>query len=193
MSGEYDWLTLDDDEEILWDGEISQKSMIGTYVVGIPLILLLGLGLLIIVPSYLIVKHTDYVITSKGVYKKTGILSRSVTEIEYEKIQNTAFSAGPVARYFRYGDVDISTAGGSGVEMKLRAVDDPRVSRSASRGSSSAHRGLAARRTRRRRTTMSSTRFWSNSGRSASWSKHAGAMAAGRLTAPDGRTAPDDR
>jgi uncharacterized membrane protein YdbT with pleckstrin-like domain len=99
--------------------------MIGTYVVGIPLILLLGLGLLIIVPSYLIVKHTDYVITSKGVYKKTGILSRSVTEIEYEKIQNTAFSAGPVARYFGYGDVDISTAGGSGVEMKLRAVDDP--------------------------------------------------------------------
>jgi len=70
MSGEYDWLTLDDDEEILWDGEISQKSMIGTYVVGIPLILLLGLGLLIIVPSYLIVKHTDYVITSKGVYKR---------------------------------------------------------------------------------------------------------------------------
>ncbi|MCU4800949.1 PH domain-containing protein [Halobacteria archaeon HArc-gm2] len=125
MSGKYDWLTLDDDEEILWEGKISQKSMIGTYVVGVPLILLLGLGLLIIVPSYLIVKHTDYVITSKGVYKKTGILSRSVTEIEYEKIQNTAFSAGPVARYFGYGDVDISTAGGSGVEMKLRAVEDP--------------------------------------------------------------------
>jgi len=125
MSEEYDWLTLDDDEEILWEGKISQKSMIGTYVVGVPLILLLGLGLLIIVPSYLIVKHTDYVITSKGVYKKTGILSRSVTEIEYEKIQNTAFSAGPVARYFGYGDVDISTAGGSGVEMKLRAVEDP--------------------------------------------------------------------
>lgn len=125
MSGDYDWLTLGDDEEILWEGEISQKSMIGAYVIGVPLILVLGLGLLIIVPSYLTIKHTDYVITNKGVYKKTGILSRSVTEIEYEKIQNTSFSAGPMGRYFGYGDVDISTAGGSGVEMKLRAVEDP--------------------------------------------------------------------
>ncbi len=125
MSGEYDWLTLDDDEEILWEGEISQKSMYGAYAVGVPLILLLGLGLLIIAGSYLTIRHTDYVITNKGVYKKTGILSRSVTEIEYEKIQNTSYSAGPVGRYFGYGTVDISTAGGSGVEMSLRDVDEP--------------------------------------------------------------------
>lgn len=125
MTDEYDWLTLDDDEEILWEGGISQKSMYGAYAVGVPLIPLLGLGLVIIAASYLQVRHTDYVITNKGVYKKTGILSRSVTEIEYEKVQNTSFSSGAVGRYFGYGDVSISTAGGSGVEMELRAVEDP--------------------------------------------------------------------
>lgn len=138
MSDAYDWLALDDGEEILWEGGISPKSMLGVYLVGVPLILALGLGLLIVVPAHLRIRHTDYVITDRGVYKKTGILSRSVTEIEYDKVQNTSFSAGPLGRYLGFGTVGISTAGGSGVEMELRAVEDPtdvqrRLSRQAKR------------------------------------------------------------
>jgi len=128
MSGDterYDWLTLDSDEEILWSGKPAAETMYGAYLVGIPLILLLGFGLLIIASTYLTRKNTDYVITDKSVYKKTGILSRSVSEVEYEKVQNTSFSVGVVGRYFDYGNVDISTAGGSGVEMTLRGVTEP--------------------------------------------------------------------
>lgn len=122
---QYDWLTLDPDEEILWEGQPASESMYGAYLVGVPLILLFGLGLLIIVSAHLTQQNTDYVVTNKGVYKKTGILSRSVSEIEYEKVQNTSFSAGVIGRSFDYGTVEISTAGGSGVEMTLRAVSNP--------------------------------------------------------------------
>ena len=121
----YDWLTLDPDEEILWSGKPASETMYGAYLTGIPLILFFGLGLVIIVGAYLSRENTDYVITDKSVYKKRGILSRSVSEVEYEKVQNTSFSVGVIGRYFDYGNVDISTAGGSGVEMTLRGVSSP--------------------------------------------------------------------
>jgi len=121
----YDWLTLDDDEEIRWSGQPAPETMYGAYLIGIPLILLFGLGLGIILAAYLNQKNTDYVVTTKSIYEKTGILSRSVSEVEYEKVQNTSFSVGVVGRYFDYGNVDISTAGGSGVEMSLRGVNNP--------------------------------------------------------------------
>jgi membrane protein YdbS with pleckstrin-like domain len=124
-SASYDWLTLDEDEEILWAGQPASETMYGAYLVGIPTILLLGLGLLIIASAYLTRENTDYVITTKSVYKKTGIFSRSVAEVEYEKVQNTSFSVGIVGRSFDYGNVEISTAGGSGVEMTLRGVSSP--------------------------------------------------------------------
>jgi len=121
----YDWLTLDGGEEILWAGQPAPEVMYGAYLVGVPMILFFGLGLLIIASAYLTRQNTNYVITDKSVYKKTGIFSRSVSEVEYEKVQNTSFSVGVVGRYFGYGDVDISTAGGSGVEMSLDGVSDP--------------------------------------------------------------------
>jgi len=121
----YDWLTLDPDEDVLWSGKPAAETMYGAYLVGIPLILLLGLGLVIVAGTYLSRQNTDYVVTTKSVYKKTGVFSRSVSEVEYEKVQNTSFSVGVVGRYFDYGSVDISTAGGSGVEMTLRGVSSP--------------------------------------------------------------------
>ncbi|WP_135302355.1 PH domain-containing protein [Haloarcula amylovorans] len=135
MPSEHDWLTLDDDEEIVWQGQPSTESLYGTYLVGVPMILLLGLGLVVIASAHLRQQNTDYVITNKGVYKKTGIFSRAVTEIDLDKVQNTSFSVGAVGRYFGYGNVMISTAGGSGVEMTLRGVADPQtVQKQLSRG-----------------------------------------------------------
>jgi uncharacterized membrane protein YdbT with pleckstrin-like domain len=121
----YDWLTLDSDEEILWTGEPATESLYGAYIVGVPMILALGVGLLIIAGAHLARSNTDYVLTTKSVYKKTGVMSRSVAEIEHKKIQNTSFAIDAVGRFLGYGNVEISTAGGSGVEMRLRAVTDP--------------------------------------------------------------------
>jgi len=47
-----DWLTLDEDEEIVWSGKPHESSLIPALVVGLPLALIL-IGLLIIAGSYL--------------------------------------------------------------------------------------------------------------------------------------------
>jgi len=84
------------------------------------------IGLLIIAGSYLQRENTQYVVTTDGLYKKTGVLSRDVQRIDFGKVQNTSYSQGFFGSRFGYGNVDISTAGGSGIEMQFRSVPEPR-------------------------------------------------------------------
>lgn len=123
--GTVDWLTLDEDEEIVWSGVPHESSLIPALVVGLPLSLLL-VGLFIIAGAYLQRENTQYVVTTDALYKKTGVLSRDVQRIDFGKVQNTSYSQGFFGSRFGYGNVDVSTAGGSGVEMQFRSVPDPR-------------------------------------------------------------------
>ena len=120
-----DWLTLDKDERIVWSGKPHESSLIPALVVGVPLSLVL-IGLFIIAGSYLQRENTQYVVTTDGLYKKTGVLSRDVQRIDFGKVQNTSYSQGFFGSRFGYGNVDISTAGGSGIEMQFRSVPKPR-------------------------------------------------------------------
>jgi len=121
-----DWLTLDEDEEIVWSGKPHESSLIPALVVGLPLSLVL-IGIFIIAGSYLQRENTQYVVTTDGLYKKTGVLSRDVQRIDFGKVQNTSYSQGFFGSRFGYGNVDISTAGGSGIEMQFRSVPEPRA------------------------------------------------------------------
>ena len=120
-----DWLTLDENEEVLWSREPMMVSIAPAVIIGVPLAIF-GIGILIIAVAYLNIKNTDFVVTDEGLYKKTGVLSRSVQKIGFEKIQNISFSQGIVGNYFGYGNVEISTAGGEGVEMRFSGIDDPK-------------------------------------------------------------------
>ena len=121
----FDWLTLDDGEEVLWTGQPHVYSLVPALIVGIPLSLVL-IGIPIVVGAYLGRENTVYLLTNEGLYQKSGVLSRDVQKIEFEKVQNTAFSQGPLGNAVGYGTVDISTAGGDSVEMQFRAVPDPK-------------------------------------------------------------------
>jgi uncharacterized membrane protein YdbT with pleckstrin-like domain len=99
--------------------------LIPALVVGLPLSLIL-VGLFIIAGSYLQRENTQYVVTTDGLYRKTGVLSRDVQRIDFGKVQNTSYSQGFFGSRFGYGNVDISTAGGSGIEMQFRSVPEPR-------------------------------------------------------------------
>ncbi|WP_257298844.1 PH domain-containing protein [Haloarchaeobius sp. FL176] len=122
---EFDWLSLDDDEEIVWSGNPHPMSIVPALVFGIPLVILL-VGIFVIVAAYLWRENTDYVVTTDGVYTKSGVFSRDVQRVDFDKVQNISFSQGVVGNYFGYGKVDISTAGGSGVEMQFQSVADPK-------------------------------------------------------------------
>jgi uncharacterized membrane protein YdbT with pleckstrin-like domain len=120
-----DWLTLDEDEEIVWSGNPHESSLIPALVVGLALSVIL-VGLLIIAGAYLQRENTQYVVTTDALYKKTGVLSRDVQRIDFGKVQNTSYSQGFFGSRFGYGNVDVSTAGGSGIEMQFASVPNPR-------------------------------------------------------------------
>ena len=123
--GDLEWLSLDDGEEIVWESGPDRRTLVPAFVVGIPLALVL-IGILVIVGEYLRVTNTRYVVTNRACYRKTGVLSRDVKRIEHEKVQDISYSQSVLGNYFGYGTVEISTAGGSGVEMAFKSVPDPR-------------------------------------------------------------------
>lgn len=122
---QFGWLSLDAEEELLWGDTPHRLSLVLAVAVGLPLCLIL-IGIPIVVSSYLHHTNTNYVITSAAVYKKTGILSRSVKRIEFDKVQNTSYQQSFIGSRFGYGTVDIATAGTGGVEVRFRNVASPR-------------------------------------------------------------------
>ena len=124
MQTEFDWLTLDEEEEVLWADTPHPYSLVPALIVGVPLSLVI-IGIPLLVGSYLSFKNTNYVVTTEALYKKTGVLSRSVQRIEFDKVQDTSYSQTFFGAQFGYGTVDISTAGGSGVEMSFQNVAEP--------------------------------------------------------------------
>lgn len=122
---EPEWLSLEKGEEILWNGSPRMKSILPILVVGIPMSFVL-IGIPIIALAYLNIKNTDFVVTNNGLYVKKGILSRSVQNIDFDKVQNISFSQGIFGNKFDYGNIEISTAGGSGVQMRFRSIEEPK-------------------------------------------------------------------
>ena len=112
----HEWLTLDDDEEILWENSPTLITAAGELVTGIALcltLLLAPIGLLMIASAYLQVKNRDYVVTNKKFYKKTGVLSTDTDETALGNMQNLSYSQSFVGGMFDYGTVEISDASGT--------------------------------------------------------------------------------
>ncbi|ELY78375.1 PH domain-containing protein [Natrinema pallidum] len=120
------WLSLDDDEAVIWASGPDRRTLIPAFVVGLPLSIVL-IGLVIIVSEYLRVTNTHYVVTNRALYEKTGVFSRDVKRIEHGKVQDISYSQSALGTHFGYGTVEVSTAGGSGVEMAFKSVPDPRA------------------------------------------------------------------
>ena len=119
-----EWLSLDDGEEIRWASTPHKYSLVPALIIGIPLAIVL-IGIPIIVASYLQYTNTNYVVTNRGLYSKHGILSRDVKQIGFDKVQNISYSQSAIGSSLGYGSVEISTAGGSGVELKFRSIPEP--------------------------------------------------------------------
>lgn len=119
-----DWLTLEDGESIQWASTPHKYSVVPAFIIGVPLSLVL-IGIPILAASYLQYTNTNYVVTDRGLYSKRGVLSRDVQQIGFDKIQNISYSQSALGSSFGYGSVDISTAGGAGIELQFRSIPDP--------------------------------------------------------------------
>jgi membrane protein YdbS with pleckstrin-like domain len=142
-----EWVHLVGEERVLWAGTPSiypatpviafgfAVSVLGVWLfreVSLPvvpewlLLLLLPIGVLVGAWAYLKRWSTRYVFTTKAVYAKTGILSRTVTRVGFDRVQNTAFDQSSVERMLSYGDIAVYTAGTGGMDVSLRDVPDPK-------------------------------------------------------------------
>lgn len=88
-------------------------------------LILLPVGLFVCAWAYLGRWSTRYVFTTKAVYEKTGLFSRTVTRVSLDRVQNTAIDQSPLERLLSYGNLAVYTAGSGGVDLRLWAVPDP--------------------------------------------------------------------
>lgn len=119
-----EWLSMDEGERVEWMGEPELVSRANALFAGVLLLPLLGLGLLVIIPTVLQVRNTDYVVTNQSLYAKRGVLSTTIKSLELDRIQNTSFDQSFVEKLLGYGTVGVSTAGSDGTEMSFEAIGD---------------------------------------------------------------------
>ncbi len=145
-----DWLHLGDEEEIRWTGRPSKFTIalalalaalvtvlgfvasallaawtdLPNWATVIPLLVMFaGIGWAIAV--YLDWLRLLYVITDEQIYVKHGLISRDVTQIRLDRVQNTAYEQTIPERFLSYGDVNIYTAGTSTEDVTFRSVPNP--------------------------------------------------------------------
>ncbi|WP_435157583.1 PH domain-containing protein [Haladaptatus sp. DFWS20] len=139
MSGD-DWLVVGDSEETAWQGHPRLMTVLPAMVVGLVLVvgaiavttvegeplalLLVPVGIAIPVFSYLVVSNTQFVVTDRALYRKTGVLSRSVQRLSVDRIQNSSFRQGIRGSLFGYGTVEIEAAGGG--YIRFNDIENPR-------------------------------------------------------------------
>jgi len=122
----FDWLTTDEDETVVWAGQPHLAGRANAFLTGLVTLPLLGFGLIFIVPAYLQIENTDFVLTTKRVYKRQGILSERIDELSLDRIQNTEYEQSMIERWLGFGTVGISTAGSSGTQIEFTAIEDAR-------------------------------------------------------------------
>ncbi|PSQ38898.1 hypothetical protein BRD13_05355 [Halobacteriales archaeon SW_5_70_135] len=150
-----DWVTLTRDEQVVWSGPPSPIPyavgtvvplllvLAGTVVFAAPVETLLPVravpaavrlgaaGFLVLLGAYGVVSAVldwysrRYAVTTDEVYHKQGLVSRSVTNVRFEQIENTGYTQSALGRLLSYGDVRVATAGTDRSEVVFRRVSDP--------------------------------------------------------------------
>lgn len=145
-----DWVHLTDGETVEWVGRPSSYTIAASIVVGVVLaavgialsvwlststdvpswaaalpLVLVVVGIARILVTYLNWIRLLYVITSEEIYVKHGLVSRDVTQIRLDRVQNTAYDQSVAERFLSFGDVRVYTAGTSTEDVTFRSVPNP--------------------------------------------------------------------
>ncbi|ELZ49346.1 hypothetical protein C464_04608 [Halorubrum coriense DSM 10284] len=137
-----DWWFRRDDETVAWTGRPRLSAALGGVVAGVATAVVALLAAAAVDPriaaatplgvgiagwELLRVKRTEYVITSRAIWSKRGVLGRTVRRVGLSQVQNTAHSQSVTGSAFGYGTVTVEVAGGP--DLELRRIDDPQAIR----------------------------------------------------------------
>ena len=133
-----EWWFQHDDEAITWEGQPRFSAAlpgigVGVVVCGVATVAaaivdlrlaaggVLGVGIL--AWSILRVRRTQYLLTTRALWSKHGVLGRSVQRVGLRKVQNTAYSQSITGSVFGYGTVTVEVAGGD--DLRFRRIGSP--------------------------------------------------------------------
>jgi len=136
-------LNLHPDERVLFEGHPSWRAILGFYLKGLLVAVILGLIaklaggdgtaflviLVVLALTVLIgfVKRvaTTYTITNRRLNIKRGIFSKEVQETRLERVQNVNYRQSVYQRLMQIGDVDFDTAASDDYNFVFVGVADP--------------------------------------------------------------------
>lgn len=139
-------------EELIWQGHPTWRSILSFYIkwttltllplavivvanvsgtdwpVWIGIVVLAGGFLLVLLAGWLRRVFTRYLITTKHLMIRTGIISRNEASTSLDRVQNIRVVQSPVERVLRTGSVEFDTASGEAADAELRfvGIDHPR-------------------------------------------------------------------
>ncbi len=136
-------LNLHSDERVLFQGHPSWRAILGFYLKGVLVAVVLGVvadliwgsaATFLVVLAVLAVTvlagffkrvATTYTITSRRLNIRRGIVSKEVQETRLERVQNVNYRQSAYQRLMRVGDVDFDTAAGDDYNFVFFGVADP--------------------------------------------------------------------
>lgn len=124
MSDSFDWLTLEEDAEVLWSGRAHPATLYMAYALGIVLIPVL-VGIPYLLWARMRYRTTEYVLTDQHLYTRRGVVSRSVEHVDLERVQDTSYNQSVIGARFGYGTVSVETEDHVAVAPRLKSVQDP--------------------------------------------------------------------
>ena len=137
-----EWWFTRADETIVWKGSPRWSAAIGGVAFGIAIAGIALVAAVVIDPRIAVgavvgigvaswqllrVRSTSYLLTTRAIWLKKGVLARNVRRVGIEKVQNTASSQSLSGSLFGYGTVTIEVAGGR--DLACRRIDDPETVR----------------------------------------------------------------
>lgn len=152
MSETPSWMSLDNDEKLLYIGHPSMYTLIPGLITGLIVVVVTTLAyqsgdlsvlgrlksyldafMWITVPATFLPplageirrRYTVYAVTTDGVYYKKWVIGRSPQYVPVKNIQKVDWEQKPLQRLAGVGDVDIHSAANSDDNMKWRMLPNP--------------------------------------------------------------------
>jgi membrane protein YdbS with pleckstrin-like domain len=138
-------INLSEGEQVIFEGHPSWRAILGFYLKGVVIAIVLGiiakliggssfevfLVVLVVIALTVVIGFlkrwaTTYTITTRRLNIKRGIISREIQETRLERVQNVNTSQSVYQRLMRIGDVDFDTAASGGdYDFIFYGVADP--------------------------------------------------------------------
>jgi membrane protein YdbS with pleckstrin-like domain len=112
-------------ERTIWEGHPSGLYYIGSWICGVLLLSVFGIGLIWIIYAILDQRTKVFTLTNRRVMSKTGIISRRTQEVNLRDIRSINMNQTLTERLFSLGTVQIGSAGTGGIEVEFSGINKP--------------------------------------------------------------------